>query len=50
MTIDEIIHMSYGCGIENSGNVLSWLELQGRLKEKFHTKNSSTCIKHIGKF
>lgn len=45
---DEIIHMSYGCGKE-AGNVLSWLVVREKLKERFNTKNSSTCNERNGK-
>ena len=49
MTRDEIIHMSYGCGNEIAGNVLSWLKAREKLKEKFHTENSTTCTERNGK-
>lgn len=49
MTKDEIIHMSYGSGLMEAGNVLSWLEAREKLKGTFYTQNSSTCNERNGK-
>lgn len=49
MTRSEIIHLSYGCGTENAGNILSWLVAREKLKDTFQKDNPSTCIERNGK-
>ena len=50
MSRDEINHMSYGCGTENVGNVLSWMEMRQNMTEKScYLQNSPTCIERYGK-
>ena len=50
MSRDEINHMSYGCGTESVGNVLSWMEMRQNMTEKScYLQNSPTCIERYGK-
>lgn len=39
--------MSYGCG-EEEGDILSWVAVRKRMKEKFQEEKSSICNEHNG--
>lgn len=47
MTKDEIIHMSYGCS-KDEGDILSWVAVRKKMKEKFQEEKSSICNEHSG--
>ena len=47
MTKDEIIHMSYGCS-KDEGDILSWVAVRKKMKEKFQEEKSSICNEHNG--
>lgn len=39
--------MSYGCG-EEEGDILSWVAVRKKMKEKFQEEKSSICNEHNG--